>query len=83
MWVFTKDGYDGLRFPTTQRALTGFFKENNIDYIVAVCNAAGVCAYRFIERRMAQLSTQLAGIVLPHDTYGTHLNGNDKTIDPN
>ena len=83
MWVFTKDEHDGFRFPTTQRALIGFFKENNIDYIVAVCKAAGLCAYRFIKRRIAQLSTQLAGIVLPHVTYGIHLNGNDKTIDPN
>ena len=31
---------------------------------------------------MVPLSNQLDGIVLPHDTYGTHLDGNDKTIYP-
>ena len=31
---------------------------------------------------MAQLSKQLLGLVLPHDTYGTQLHGSGKTIDP-
>ena len=31
---------------------------------------------------MVPLSKQLAGIVIPDDTYGTQLSSNDKTIDP-
>ena len=34
-----------------------------------------------VERRMAPLSHDLAGVVLPHDTYGTHLNDRNETID--
>ena len=30
---------------------------------------------------MASLSRDLAGIILPHDSYGNHLDENDKTID--
>ena len=29
---------------------------------------------------MAPLSKELAGIVLPHDSFGTHLDENGKTI---
>lgn len=31
---------------------------------------------------MAPLSKQLTGVVLPHDTYGTHLDSRGKTTDP-
>ena len=82
IWVFTRDGHDGPRFPTTCQALIKFFKENDIDYVIAVCNASGLSAYHFIERRMAPLSKELAGIVLPHDTFGSHLDGSDNTTDP-
>ena len=30
---------------------------------------------------MAPLSRQLSGIILPHDTYGSHLDASGKTID--
>ena len=66
--------------PTTSKTLIEFFKENDVDYIVAVCNACGLSAYHFIEWRMAPLSKELAGIILPHDSYGNHLDGNGKTI---
>ena len=35
-------------------------------------------AYNYVERRMAQLSKELTGVVVPHDTLGTHLNGKKK-----
>ena len=79
--MFTRGGHDGPRIPTTRQALIKFFKENDIDFVVAVCNPAGLSAYHFIERRMSPLSKQLAGIVLPHDSLGTHLDGNGKTMD--
>ena len=82
IWIFTRDGHDGPRFPTTRQALIKFFKENDIDYVIAVCNASGLSAYHFIERRMAPSSKELAGIVLPHDTFGNHLDGSGNTTDP-
>ena len=37
--------------------------------------------YLAAERRMAPLSHDLAGVILPHDMFGTHLDGSGKTID--
>ena len=44
-------------------------------------NAAGLSAFNPVERRMAPLSHDLCGIILPHDSFGTHLDGSGKTID--
>ena len=35
-----------------------------------------------VERRMAPLSKDTSGIILPFDTFGSHLNSSNKTIDP-
>ena len=80
IWIFTRDGHDGPRFPTSRQTLIKFFKDDDIDYLIAVCNAAGLSAFHFIERRMVLLSKELAGIVLPHNSFGTHLDENGKTI---
>ncbi|KAG8178076.1 hypothetical protein JTE90_007061 [Oedothorax gibbosus] len=44
-------------------------------------NAPGRSAYNAIERRMAPLSRQLSGLVLPHDHFGNHLDSSGKTVD--
>ena len=54
----------------------------DLDFIFCVCNAAGLSAYHFIERRMAPLSATLAGVVLPLASFGTHLDDQGNTIDP-
>lgn len=41
----------------------------------------GQSAYNAVERRMAPLSRDLAGLILPHDFYGSHLDAQGKTID--
>lgn len=46
-----------------------------------VTNAPGRSAYNRVERRMARLSYELGGLILPHDSYGTHLDSNNKCID--
>ena len=80
--ILTRDGHDGPRFPSTRDTLATVFKEHNLDFIFCVCNAAGLFAFHFIERRMAPLSLALAGVVLPHDNYDTHLDARGITIDP-
>ena len=80
-WIFTRDGNDGPRFPKTRKALTNFFKENDIDFFFAACNTRGLSAYHFIERRIATMSREHDGFILPHDYYGTHLNCNGNTTD--
>lgn len=41
-------------------------------------NAPGRSAFNRAERRMAPLSRELAGLILPHDRYGTHLDSQGK-----
>jgi len=40
----------------------------------------GQSAYNIVERRMAPLSHDLAGIILPHDYFGSHLSESGVTI---
>jgi len=40
----------------------------------------GQSAYNIVERRMAPLSHDLAGLILPHDHFGSHLNDSGGTI---
>ena len=44
-------------------------------------NAPGRSAFNRVERRMAPLSNKMAGIILPHDYYGTHLDSQGNTTD--
>ena len=53
-----------------------------MDLLIEVTQAPGLSAYNRAERRMYHLSRALTGVVLPVDTYGTHLH-NGKTIDHN
>ena len=45
-----------------------------------VTNAAGLSAYNKAERRLYHLSKELTGVVLQHDTYGSHI-VNGETVD--
>ena len=57
------------------------FNTHNVDGIFVFSNAPGFSAFNKVERRMAPLSKDTAGIVLPFDNFGTHLNSSNKTID--
>ena len=70
--------------PSNQKTLiawSGFFKRHDIDGVFIFNNAPGYSAYNKVERRMAPLSKDTAGIILPFDTFGSHLNSSNKTID--
>ena len=69
------------RYPKPLAAAIALFKQLNLDVLLHGVNASGLSAFNPIERRMAPLSHDLAGIILPHDTFGDHLDGNGKTID--
>ena len=79
--ILTRDGHDGPRLLSTRNTLASIFKKHDLDFIFCVCNAAGLSAYHFIERRMAPLSAALAGVVLPHDHFGSHLGDSGNTSD--
>lgn len=57
------------------------FLTKNLDCLFIATNAPGRSAFNVVERRMAPLSRQLSGVVLPHDRYGSHLDASGKTVD--
>ncbi|KAL9693760.1 hypothetical protein quinque_013045 [Culex quinquefasciatus] len=57
------------------------FLTKNLDCLFIATNAPGRSAFNVVERRMAPLSRQLSGVVLPHDRYGSHLDASGKTGD--
>ena len=79
IWFFSRDGRNGPHFPSTCKALIKFFKENDIDFMIAACNNSGLSAYHFIETRMELLFKELDGLILLHNYFGTHLHGNGNT----
>ena len=82
MFVAVDGGPD--ESPSSQKELLAWcnrFRDHNFDGIFAFCNAPGFSAYNRVERRMAPLSKDATGIVLPFDKFGTHLNSSNKTID--
>ena len=69
------------RSPTTLKFAIYLFKQLGLDAYIHGVNAAGLSAFNIVERRMAPLSRFLAGLILQHDTFGTHLDSSGKTID--
>ena len=69
------------RFPKTLSTAVDLFKMLELDALIHGVNAAGLSAFNPVERRMAPLSHDLAGIILPHDSFGDHLDSSGKTID--
>lgn len=57
------------------------FLENDLDAFIIATNAPGRSAFNRVERRMAPLSRELAGIILPHEHFGSHLDADGRTVD--
>lgn len=70
------------RYPKVINNAIKHFREYDLDVFIVVTNAPGRSAFNRVERRMAPLSLHLAGVVLPHDSYGTHLDQSGRTINP-
>jgi hypothetical protein len=58
------------------------FKKFDLDYLSVRTHASGQSKYNPIERGMATLSGKLAGITLPIDHFGKHLNSQGNITDP-
>ena len=69
------------RFPKTLDVSIQHFKEFNFDVMFVSTLAPSMSAYNNVERRMAPLSKALEGVLLPHDTFGTHLDSQRRTAD--
>ncbi|XP_065172441.1 uncharacterized protein [Atheta coriaria] len=57
------------------------FIKHDLDAIFIFTNAPGRSAFNRVERRMAPLSRELSGLILPHDSYGNHLDEQGRTKD--
>ncbi|CAF0900718.1 unnamed protein product [Rotaria sordida] len=80
--IVTVDGGpdENPRFPKTLVASIRKFKKYNLDALFILTHAPGQSAYNKVEGRMAPLSHDLAGLILPHDHFGSHLNDSGVTI---
>ncbi len=70
---------ENLRYAKTLGAAIGHFRHYDLDAIFFACHAPGQSTYNAVERRMAPLSYDIAGLILPHDPYGSHLDSRGKT----
>lgn len=71
---------EGPRFPKTLTSAAINFKRCNFDALFMATHAPGQSASNPVERRMAPLSKDLCGVILPHDVYGSHLDKSGKTV---
>ena len=82
--IFCDGGPDEKpRFPKTLDVAIQHFKIYNLDALLISIHAPGMSVYNQVERRMAPLSKALSVLLLPHETFGTHLDSSRKTTDVN
>ncbi|CAF2145043.1 unnamed protein product [Rotaria magnacalcarata] len=72
---------DFTRFRKTLNLSIKKFKKYNLDAFILVTQAPGQTAFNIVERRLALLSHDLSGLVLPDNFFGTHLNISGLTVD--
>lgn len=80
--IATVDGGpdENPRFPQVINQAIHHFKHLDLDALFVATNAPGRSCFNRVERRMAPLSHQPTGVILPHDTFGSHLNESRATI---
>ena len=83
--VITVDGGpdENPRYQKVIETAVHHFVQKNLDAYFIATNAPGRSAFNRVERRMAPLSRELSGLILPHDKYGSQLNDRGLTIDTN
>ena len=81
--IVTVDGGpdENPRYQKTIASAIEYFEEYQLDALFLAANAPGRSVFNRTERRMAPLSREMSGLILPHETFGSHLDGNGKTID--
>lgn len=66
-------------FSRMRKFCFSFLLINNFKQLLSTFSP-GQSAYNIVERRMAPLSHDLAGLILPHDHFGSHLNDSGVTV---
>ena len=78
----TDDAQDEApRFPKTLAIAVDLFRLLDLVVLLYGVNVVGLSAFKSVERRMAPLSHNLAGIVLPYDHFDNDVDSSGKTID--
>ena len=71
---------EATHFPKTLATAVDLFCLLNLDVLLHGVNAARLSAFNPVKKRMTPLSCDLAGVVLPHDYFGNHLDSSGNTI---
>lgn len=81
--IMTVDGGpdENPRFPKVISHAVSHFRKFDLDAIIIITNAPRRSCFNQVERRMAPLSHQLSGLVLPYDYFGNHLDDQRRTVD--
>ncbi|CAB4437126.1 unnamed protein product [Rhizophagus irregularis] len=84
VWVLLVDGGpdENPRHLKNIKTYCQLFRKFDLDYLTVRTHAPGQSKYNPVERGMETLSGKLAGITLPIDHFGSHLNTQGKVIDP-
>ena len=69
------------RYPKVLANAIHHFTSYDLDGLFIFTNAPGRSAFNRVERRMAPLSRELSGVILPHDSFGSHLDDRGRTVD--
>ena len=72
--IDTSGSENNTRYPKTLATAMDRFKKYDLDVLVMINQAPGQNLFNVVERRLSPLSHDLAGLILPHDHFGTHLN---------
>ena len=84
MFISADGGPDDT--PKNQQTLAVWesqFKNRNLHVTTVFTHAPGSSVYNPVERRIAPLSKNIAGITLPFDSFVSHLGVANKTLDIN
>jgi hypothetical protein len=65
---------NNTRFSKTLSSAIEKFKKHNLDALTIINQAPGQALFNVVERRLSPMSHDLAGLIFPHDHFGTHLN---------
>ncbi|CAF1244319.1 unnamed protein product [Adineta steineri] len=65
---------NNTRYPKVLSTAIDKFKKHNLDALIMTTQAPGQALFNVVERRLSPMSHDLAGLIFPHDHFGTHLN---------
>ena len=75
------DSDENSRYANTVNCAINYFNEHDLHAYFIATQAPGRSGFSRMERRIADLSKELSGIILEHDYFDTHLDNNNNAAD--